>query len=182
MLRSTYTFNTTVGGSVQTLTRVSISRNSRREMTHSFPSQAGEVDFHISFSSRVSRFWEQKFSFSSPFSRSFIKILFLLSILKILKTDFSFSSQFVKYWYWESLSLLDFQDYFLFFSYQYTKSLGALPSPNFRWQTFGLSIYEILFPVPHLMKHYLFGGLRCHYPTFVWHPTSSTLGKGSKRK
>ena len=98
----------------QALTRVSISRNSRREMTHSFPSQAGEVDFHISFSSRVSRFWEQKFSFSSRFSRSFIKIIFLLSIFKILKTDFSFSSQFVKYRYWESLSVLDFQDYFLF--------------------------------------------------------------------
>ena len=98
----------------QTLTRVSISRNSWREMTHSFPSQAGEVDFHISFSSRVSRFWEQKFSFSSRFSRSFIKIIFLLSIFKILKTDFSFSSQFVKCWYWESLSLLNFQGYFLF--------------------------------------------------------------------
>ena len=40
----------------QTLTRVSISRNSRREMTHSFLSRAGEMNFHVLFSSRFSRF------------------------------------------------------------------------------------------------------------------------------
>ena len=75
-----------------------------------------------------------------------------------------------------------FSRLFSFFSYQYTKSLGALPSPTFRWQTFGLSIYDILFPVPHLVKDYLFGGLRCHYPTFVWHPTSSSLSSSSQQK
>ena len=75
-----------------------------------------------------------------------------------------------------------FSRLFSFFSYQYTKSPGALPCPTFRWQTFGLSIYEILFPVPHLVKDYLFGGLRCHYPTFVWHPTSSSLSSSSQQK
>ena len=40
----------------QSLTRVSISRKSREEMTHIFLSRAGELNFHFSFSSRFSRF------------------------------------------------------------------------------------------------------------------------------
>ena len=77
----------------QTLTRVSISRNSRREMTHSFLSRAGEVNFHFSFSSRFSRFWGKN-SLSLLVSQdSFIEFLFLLSIFKILQTNFSFSSR-----------------------------------------------------------------------------------------
>ena len=77
----------------QTLTRFSISRNSRREMTHSFLSRAGEVNFHFSFSSRFSRFWEKN-SLSFLVSQdSFIEFLFLLSIFKILQTNFSFSSR-----------------------------------------------------------------------------------------
>ena len=42
----------------QSLTRVLISRNSRSEITLGFPSRAGEVKFHVSFSSRFSRFLE----------------------------------------------------------------------------------------------------------------------------
>ena len=136
----------------QALTRVSISRNSRREMTHSFPSQAGEVNFHISFSSRFSRFWEKKFSFSSRFSRFYIEIHFLLSIFKIFK---------MKYWYWKSLSLLDCQYNFLLSPINILKVL----SPTFRWQTFGPALglsgllvnNEILFLVPHLLYLMVWG-------------------------
>ena len=39
----------------QTLTRVSISRNSWREMTKIFLSRIAEANFHVSFSSRFSR-------------------------------------------------------------------------------------------------------------------------------
>ena len=66
----------------QSLTRVSISRKSREEITHIFLSRAGELYFHFSFSSRFSRFLDNKslsfldlqdflnqFSFSSRFSR-----------------------------------------------------------------------------------------------------------------
>ena len=81
----------------QALTRVSISRNSRREMTHSFPSQAGEVNFHISFSSRFSRFWE-KDSLSPLVSQDFI-------------LRFSFSSRYSRFCRHISLSPLDFQDF-----------------------------------------------------------------------
>ena len=45
---------------VQSLTRVSISRKSREEMTHVFLSRAGELYFHFSFSSRFSRFLDNK--------------------------------------------------------------------------------------------------------------------------
>ena len=68
----------------QSLTRVSISRNSRREITLGFPSRAGEMNFHVSFSSRFSRFWEN-ISLSPLGSQDFcIELLFLLSIFKIL--------------------------------------------------------------------------------------------------
>ena len=40
----------------QTLTRVSISRKSRREITYIFLSRSREMKFHFSFSSRFSRF------------------------------------------------------------------------------------------------------------------------------
>ena len=100
----------------------------------------------------VSPLMPEKWSFISRSPLDFQdfedRFLFLLSICEISKLRVSFSSRFSRL--------------FSFFSYQYTKSLGALPSPTFRWQTFGLSIYEILFPVPHLVKDYLFGGLRCH--------------------
>ena len=69
---------------IQSLTRVSISKNSRREITLGFPSRAGEMNFHVSFSSRFSRFWEN-ISLSPLGSQDFcIELLFLLSIFKIL--------------------------------------------------------------------------------------------------
>ena len=88
----------------QTLTRPSISRNSRREMTQIFLSRLREANFHVSFSSRFSRiggkvslspldFQDLKItslSFLDPF-------LFLLSTFKILEKI--------------SLSPLDFQDF-----------------------------------------------------------------------
>ena len=67
----------------QSLTRVSISRKSREEMSQFFLSRAGEMIFHFSFSSR--------------FSRSPEKILFLFSIYEILLSY--------------SRSLLEFQDF-----------------------------------------------------------------------
>ena len=47
-------------GPEQSLTRVSISRKSREEMTHIFLSRAGELYFHFSFSSRFTRFLDNK--------------------------------------------------------------------------------------------------------------------------
>ena len=44
----------------QSLTRVSISRKSREEITHIFLSRAVELYFHFSFSSRFSRLLRQK--------------------------------------------------------------------------------------------------------------------------
>merc|ERR1712074_217627 len=74
----------------QTLTRVSISRNSQREMIQIFPSRSREANFHVSFSSRFSRL-ENNFSFFfrpislSPldFQDFWRKFLCLLSIFKI---------------------------------------------------------------------------------------------------
>ena len=43
----------------QSLTRVSISRKSREEITHIFLSWPGELYFHFYFSSRFSRFWDK---------------------------------------------------------------------------------------------------------------------------
>jgi len=81
----------------QTLTRVSISRNSRREITVGFPSRAGEVNFRVSFSSRFSRFLEN-ISLSPLVSQDlYIQILFLLSVFKILHNHFSFSSRFSRF-------------------------------------------------------------------------------------
>ena len=42
---------------IQALTRFSISRKSREEMVHFFLSRAGELNFHFSRCSRMSRFW-----------------------------------------------------------------------------------------------------------------------------
>ena len=42
----------------QSMTRVSISREVSREMTHLFLSWSGEPNFHFSFSSRFSRIWK----------------------------------------------------------------------------------------------------------------------------
>ena len=43
----------------QALTRFSISRKSREEMVHFFLSRAGELNFHFSRCSRMSRFWRK---------------------------------------------------------------------------------------------------------------------------
>ena len=72
---------------IQSLTRVSISRKSREEMSQFFLSRAGEMIFHFSFSSRFSRSQEKNslslldlwdfielFSFTSRFSRLWRKI------------------------------------------------------------------------------------------------------------
>ena len=94
----------------QSLTRVSISRKSREEMTHIFLSRAGESCFHFSFSSWFSRclrkislslldWWDSETQIScfSRFSRCWEKILFLFSIYEIFENN--------------SLSLLNFQDF-----------------------------------------------------------------------
>ena len=83
----------------QALTRVSISRKSREEMTHIFLSRAGELCFHFSFSSWFSRFLDKKslalldlwdFQNNSlsllDFQDCEEKVLFLLSIYEILFT------------------------------------------------------------------------------------------------
>ena len=75
----------------QTLTRVSISRNSRREMTQIFLSRLREANFHVSFSSRFSRIGG-KVSLSPLDFQDLKKFLFLL--LRPI-----------------SLSPLDFQDF-----------------------------------------------------------------------
>ena len=93
------------------LTRVSISRNSRREMIHIFLPRLREANFHVSFSSRFSRIrWKvslspldfqdlKKISLSPLDFQDFLdQFLFLLSNFKILEKI--------------SLSPLDFQ-YFL---------------------------------------------------------------------
>ena len=101
---------------VQTLTRVSISRNSRREMTQIFLSRLREANFHVSFCSRFSRIggkvslspldfqdlkkfssrFETNFSFSSRFSRIWRKFLRLLSIFKI----FLINILIIDHWAW----------------------------------------------------------------------------------
>ena len=78
----------------QALTRFSISRKSREEMVHFFLSRAGELNFHFSRCSRMSRFWRknsrspleirdlEKNSLSLLEGMRFCKqILFLFSIL-----------------------------------------------------------------------------------------------------
>ena len=87
----------------QTLTRVSISRNSRREMIHIFLSRSREANFHVSFSSRFSRL-ENNFSFFfrpislSPldFQDFWRKFLCLLSIFKI----FLINILLIDHWAW----------------------------------------------------------------------------------
>ena len=88
----------------QTLTRVSISRNSRREMIQIFLSRSREANFHVSFSSRFSRIGGKvslsplDFQDLKIISLSFLDpFLFLLSTFKILEKI--------------SLSPLDFQDF-----------------------------------------------------------------------
>ena len=79
---------------LQSLTRVSISRNSREEITHIFLSRAGELYFHFSFSSR---FWDTN-------------SLSLLDLWDFSK-QFSFSSQFSRLLRKNSLSTLDLRDF-----------------------------------------------------------------------
>ena len=88
----------------QTLTRVSISRNSRREMIQIFLSRSREANFHVLFSSRFSRIGGKvslsplDFQDLKIISLSFLDpFLFLLSTFKILEKI--------------SLSPLDFQDF-----------------------------------------------------------------------
>ena len=81
----------------QTLTRVSISRNSRREMIQIFLSRSREANFHVSLSSRFSRI-EGKVSLSPLDFEDLKKFLFLLLIFKIFETHFSFSSRFSRFW------------------------------------------------------------------------------------
>jgi len=89
--------HTFFGPSCQTLTRVSISRNSRREMTQIFLSRSWEANFHVSFSSRFSRIGETVSLSPLDFQDFLDQFLFLLSIFKILKKI--------------SLSPLDFRDF-----------------------------------------------------------------------
>ena len=96
---------------LQTLTRVSISRNSRREITPGFLSRAGEMNFHVSFSSQFSRFWENISLSPLVFWDFYSENLFLLSIFKILQNNFSFSSRFSRFCRTISFSPLDFQDF-----------------------------------------------------------------------
>ena len=76
---------------------------SREEMTHVFLSWAGELYFHFSFSSRFSRFLDNK-------SLSFLDLQDFLS-------QFSFSSRFSRLWRQKSLSTLDSWDSVLCFSF-----------------------------------------------------------------
>ena len=85
----------------QTLTRVSISRNSRREMIQIFLSRSREANFHVSFSSRFSRIGGKvslsplDFQDLKIISLSFLDpFLFLLSTFKILEKISLFSSRF----------------------------------------------------------------------------------------
>ena len=91
-------------GLTQTLTRASISRNSRREMIQIFLSRSREANFHVSFSSRFSRIGGKvslsplDFQDLKIISLSFLDpFLFLLSTFKNLEKI--------------SLSPLDFQDF-----------------------------------------------------------------------
>ena len=95
-------------GPLQSLTRVSVSPNSQREINLGIPSQAGVVNFYVFFSSRCSRFLGN-ISLSSLVSQDFcIELLFLLSIFKILWNNFFFSPQFSRFQ--KSFSTLDIQD------------------------------------------------------------------------
>ena len=67
----------------QTLTRVSISRKSGREMTHIFLSRSREMKFHFSFSSQFSRFLENISLSLLDFSANEETFLVLLSIDEI---------------------------------------------------------------------------------------------------
>ena len=77
----------------QALTRFSISRKSREEMVHFFLSRAGELNFHFSRCSRMSRFW-RKNSRSPLEIRDFEKNLFHFSKEWDFANRFSFSSRF----------------------------------------------------------------------------------------
>ena len=107
----------------QSLTRVSISRKSREEMSQFFLSRAGEMIFHFSFSSRFSRSQEKNslslldlwdfielFSFTSRFSRLWRKIsLSPLDLWDFIEL-FSFTSRFSRLWRKISPFTLDCQD------------------------------------------------------------------------
>ena len=74
----------------------------RNDSQFSLSSWRGEFSYLVLLS--IFKILRKKFSFSSRFSRFYIEIHFLLSIFKIFK---------MKYWYWKSLSLLDCQYNFL---------------------------------------------------------------------
>ena len=84
------------GSRQQSMTRVSISREESREMTHFFLSRSGELNLYFSFSSRFSRIWKPNSLSLLEFQDFQEKFLFLFSIYEILRK--------------KSLSLLDFQD------------------------------------------------------------------------
>ena len=92
----------------QSLTRVSLSRNSRGEMTQSFLARAGEMNFRVSFSSRFSRVFGKISLSPLDFRDSWEKIPFLFSIFKTLEKNFSFSSRLARFWSHISLSPLDY--------------------------------------------------------------------------
>ena len=104
----------------QSLTRVSISRNSREEMTHVFLSRAGELYFHFSFSSRISRFLDNK-------SLSFLDLQDFLN-------QFSFSSRFSRLWRQKSLSTLDSWDSVLCFSFSSCEKCFIFLEKNVHFQ------------------------------------------------
>ena len=104
----------------QSLTRVSISRKSREEMTHVFLSRAGELYFHFSFSSRFSRFLDNK----------------SLSCLDLQDSlnQFSFSSRFSRLWRQKSLSTLDSWDSVLCFSFSSCEKCFIFLERNMHFQ------------------------------------------------
>ena len=122
----------------------------RNDSQFSLSSWRSEFSYLVLLS--IFKILRKKFSFSSRFSRFYIEIHFLLSIFKIFK---------MKYWYWKSLSLLDCQYNFLLSPINILKVL----SPTFRWQTFGPALglsgllvnNEILFLVPHLLYLMVWG-------------------------
>ena len=141
----------------------------RNDSQFSLSSWRSEFSYLVLLS--IFKILRKKFSFSSRFSRSYIEILFPLSIFKILKKDFSFSSRFMTYWYWKSLSLLDFQDYFLFSPINILKVkgpshprlLGGRPSSRL------VNIWDFV-PCFSSCDKLCIWWLRCHSPNFVWHP------------
>ena len=127
---------------VQSLTRVSLSRNSRGEMTQSFLAGAGEMNFRVSFSFRFSRVLG-KISLSPLVSWDFyLEIPFLLSIVKIFEKNFSFSSQFSRFLRKNSLSLLDSQD--IGEKFLLLLSIGKILEPYFSFSSRLLTTFTFI--------------------------------------